>query len=382
MGFLYKLFLLIIFLSIGFNFVIVEGALYLSNILSLMISILIIFNLTPNDIQKEKNQLTWLLILTFFVLLGMQSINGIKWIYLFVTFYAFSLFFRYNKFKLNHILLTYSIGLIVATLFSFQTPNLSYLGDNFSAENRLMIDQLGGFNVYSVLLAYAMIILVHLQFQYRSILFLIISSFSLILLFTAQISTLSRGGLISLLSGLVIYSFFKKTLIKSAIIFFVIVSTLLFFIINNFDIDLISIFNRYTFFEDSTGSGRTVLWSNILSLMSNPFIIIFGNGAGSLDLYIPVVDGNWYSSFESAHNTYLEFFYQFGILGLFLFIYFLFKTKMYIDTVSSKDDYIILMTIFYMFLLNMFFDSYFFALQITSIYSLFFSLFRESRYAK
>jgi len=156
----------------------------------------------------------------------------------------------------------------------------------------------------------------------------------------------------------------------------------LFFIINNFDIDLISIFNRYTFFEDSTGSGRTVLWSNILSLMSNPFIIIFGNGAGSLDLYIPVVDGNWYSSFESAHNTYLEFFYQFGILGLFLFIYFLFKTKMYIDTVSSKDDYIILMTIFYMFLLNMFFDSYFFALQITSIYSLFFSLFRESRYAK
>jgi O-antigen ligase len=382
MGFLYKFFLLIIFLSIGFNFVIVEGALYLSNILSLMISILIIFNLTPNDIQKEKNQLTWLLILTFYVLLGMQSINGIKWIYLFVTFYAFSLFFRYNKFKLNHILLTYSIGLIVATLFSFQTPNLSYLGDNFSAENRLIIDQLGGFNVYSVLLAYAMIILVHLQFQYRSILFLIISSFSLILLFTAQISTLSRGGLISLLSGLVIYSFFKKTLIKSVIIFSVIISTLLFFIINNFDIDLISIFNRYTFFEDSTGSGRTVLWSNILSLMSNPFIIIFGNGAGSLDLYIPVVDGNWYSSFESTHNTYLEFFYQFGILGLFLFIYFLFKTKMYIDRVSSKDDYIILMTIFYMFLLNMFFDSYFFALQITSIYSLFFSLFRESRYAK
>jgi|UPI0003A3A59D O-antigen ligase len=377
MNILLKFILLSFFLSIGFNFTVIDGVLYLSNILSLIISIVIIFNLTPQELYSEKNQSIWLLIISFFVLVGMQSINGLKWLYLFFTFYSFSLFFKYNKYNLNHILLTYSLGMIVATLVSFQFIDFAYLGSNFSTDSRGSIYQLGGFNVYGVLASYAMIILIHLQSQYRTILFRTFSFLSLLLLLISQVSTLSRGGFLSLVFGLAFYSYFRKNLLKSTIGFLIVASILGLILINNLDIDFISIFNRYTFFDDATGSGRTVLWSHIFSLMSNPFIIIFGNGAGSLDLFIPVSDGNWYSGFESTHNTYLEFFYQFGLIGLSLFILFLYKTKKRIDQIILYDDQIILKTIFYVMLVNMFFDSYFFALQITALYSLFFSLFRE-----
>ena len=42
---------------------------------------------------------------------------------------------------------------------------------------------------------------------------------------------------------------------------------------------------------------------------------------------------------------------------------------------GMKDNKIILITLFYVSLMNMFFDSYFFAIQTTAIFSLLFSLF-------
>lgn len=382
MDILSKFILFLIFVSIGFNFSVIDGTLYLSNILFIIMSIIIIFNLTPNEIKNEKTQLFWLIIISLYVIAGMQSIAGIKWLYLFFNFFCFSLFFNYTRYNLNYVLLTYSLGLIMGTFTSFQFVDLAYLGDNFFSENRGIVYQLGGFNVYGVLVAYAMIILIHLQSQFNTIPFKIFSVISLLYLFLAQISTLSRGGFLSLIIGLFFYSYFTKNLLKNGIIFVFISSILGFLVINNLNIDFISIINRYTFFEDATGSGRTVLWSHIISLMSNPFIIIFGNGAGSLDLFIPVSDSNWYNEFESTHNTYLEFFYQFGLLGLSLFILFLYNTKKYIDKISIHDNKIILKTLFYVMLINMFFDSYFFAFQISALYSLFFSLFRGLKYAR
>jgi len=382
MDFLTKFILFAIFLSIGFNFSVVEGLLYLSNILSLIISILIILNLNSKQLYNEKNQFITLLGLIFLVTINMQSISAFKWVYLFLTFCTYSLFLKYYKPNLNHILIIYTLGIVCATLFSFQLVDFSYLGYNFSPESRGSILQLGGFNVYGVLAAYAMIIIIHLQSVYPGVTFKVFSLFSFFILLTSQISTLSRGGFLSLIIGLATYSYFRGNLLKYSLGFLSISAILLSLLINNFDLDFTSLFNRYTFYEDATGTGRTVLWSHILSLMDNPFVIIFGNGAGSLDLFISVSENDWYNSFESTHNTYLEFFYQFGIIGLSLFILFLYNTKKRIDQIILYDDQIILKTIFYVMLINMFFDSYFFAFQISALYSLFFSLFREVRYAK
>ena len=108
MDFLTKFVLFSIFLSIGFNFSVVEGLLYFSNILSLIISILIILNLNSKQLYSEKNQFITLLVLIFLVTINMQSISAFKWVYLFLTFCTYSLFLKYYKPNLNHILIIYT----------------------------------------------------------------------------------------------------------------------------------------------------------------------------------------------------------------------------------------------------------------------------------
>jgi len=386
MSYLSLSFLLLIFLSLAFNFTLIEGGLYFSNILSFILFVLIIINLTPKQLYNERNKFVWLVGLSFLIIINMQSVSGIKWLYLFLMFYAYSLFFKYHKYNLNHILFVYAFGIVVGTLLSFQFVDFSDLGYRIiDPDFRGSISQLGGFNTYGVLAAYAMLILIHLQTQYKKNTFKIFSFIGLTILFIAEISTLSRGGFLSLIFGLSTYSYFKGNLLKNTLIFLTLGGIIVYLLVNNLGLDFTTVFNRYSFYEDTTGTGRTVLWSHILSLMSNPFVIIFGNGAGSLDLYLSLAgtltDRGWYNEFESTHNTYLEFFWQFGLIGLSLFITFLYQTKKRIDQIKLFENQIILKTLFYVTLLNMFFDSYFFAIQITAIYSLFFSLFREIRNA-
>jgi len=155
------------------------------------------------------------------------------------------------------------------------------------------------------------------------------------------------------------------------------------FLVYYLDLDFLTIYRRYSFFEDATGSGRTILWSYLLNSMTDPLAIIFGNGAGSLNIIIPITeDGLWWNEFVSTHNTYLEFFYQFGLIGLSAFLIFLYYTKKQIDKIELWENKIILKSLFYVTLINMCFDSYFFAIQITAIFSLFFSLFWEGKNAR
>ena len=108
--------------------------------------------------------------------------------------------------------------------------------------------------------------------------------------------------------------------------------------INYFDLDFSSIYSRYSFLNDATGSGRTRLWSYAFSQMNNPFVIIFGHGAGSIGLYTSVTEGLSYSLFESSHSTYIDVFYEFGLIGICLFINFLFRIKNQLDKIDSYDN--------------------------------------------
>lgn len=375
-------FLSFIFLSLAFNFTIIEGGLYFSNVLAFLFGLIIFLNFQLKQIFIEKSNIFLLFIISIFIALSMDSLNGLKWLYIFYMFYIFSVFFKNYKFDINNILITYSLGLTAGTILSFQFVDISYIGYSLlSNDFRGSIDSLGGYNTFGVLAAYAILILIHLQNLQKNILLKIMFLLSIIILFTAEISTLSRGGMLSLFFGILVYGYLRKILVKNLILAVTTTTIFILIMMNYFDLDFSSIYSRYSFLNDATGSGRTRLWSYALSQMNNPFVIIFGHGAGSIGLYTSVTEGLSYSLFESSHSTYIDVFYEFGLIGICLFINFLFRIKNQLDKIDSYDNQIILKTLFYVMIINMFFDSYFFSLQTSAIYSMFYALFNGARNA-
>lgn len=375
-------FLSLIFLSLAFNFTIIEGGLYFSNVLAFLFGLIIFLNFQLRQIVIEKSNLLLLFIISIFITLTMDSLTGLKWLYIFYMFYFFFVFFKNYKFDINNILITYSLGLTAGTILSFQFVDISYVGYNLlSNDFRGSIDSLGGYNTFGVLAAYAIIILIHLQNVHKNISLKIVFLLSIIILFTAEISTLSRGGMLSLLSGIFIYGYLRKILVKNLILSATTITIFILIMISYFDLDFSSIYTRYSFLNDASGSGRTRLWSYAFSQMNNPFVIIFGHGAGSIGLYTSVTEGLSYDLFESSHSTYIDIFYEFGLIGICLFITFLLRIKNQLDKIDSYNNQIILKTLFYVMIINMFFDSYFFSLQISAMYSMFYALFNGARNA-
>lgn len=375
-------FLSLIFLSLAFNFTIIEGGLYFSNVLAFLFGLIIFLNFQLRQIVIEKSNLLLLFIISIFITLTMDSLTGLKWLYIFYMFYFFFVFFKNYKFDINNILITYSLGLTAGTILSFQFVDISYVGYNLlSNDFRGSIDSLGGYNTFGVLAAYAILILIHLQNVHKNISFKIVFLLSIIILFTAEISTLSRGGMLSLLSGIFIYGYLRKILVKNLILAATTITIFILIMISYFDLDFSSIYTRYSFLNDASGSGRTRLWSYAFSQMNNPFVIIFGHGAGSIGLYTSVTEGLSYDLFESSHSTYIDIFYEFGLIGICLFITFLLRIKNQLDKIDSYNNQIILKTLFYVMIINMFFDSYFFSLQISAMYSMFYALFNGARNA-
>ena len=376
------IFLSLIFLSLAFNFTIIEGGLYFSNVLAFLFGLIIFLNFQLKQIVIEKSNIFLLFIISIFIALTMDSLNGLKWLYIFYMFYIFFVFFKNYKFDINNILITYSLGLTAGTILSFQFVDISYIGYSLlSNDFRGSIDSLGGYNTFGVLAAYAILILIHLQNLHKNILLKIMFLLSIIILFTAEISTLSRGGMLSLFLGILVYGYLRKILVKNLILAVTTTTIFILIMMNYFDLDFSSIYSRYSFLNDATGSGRTRLWSYAFSQMNNPFVIIFGHGAGSIGLYTSVTEGLSYSLFESSHSTYIDVFYEFGLIGICLFINFLFRIKNQLDKIDSYDNQIILKTLFYVMIINMFFDSYFFSLQTSAIYSMFYALFNGARNA-
>ena len=367
---------ILFFLSIPLNFNISEGF-YFTNLVSIIVSIIIFLSLSVQNIIHNQKDFILFFLISLIILLSLQSINGVKWIYLFFTFFSFSLLFKHYKISLNFILLLFGFSIVLGTFFLYEFVKFSELGYKISdASFRSSIDLLGNFNVFGVLASYAMLVFIHLYFLTNSNCLKIFLILSLPYLFVAEISTLSRGGILTFISGILIYYYLNGGLLKNIINSLLIITLIFIFLVAFLDLDFLSIYNRYSFFEDATGSGRTILWSYIFSLLDDPNKILFGIGAGALNIYIPTTeDGLFWNEFVSAHNTYLEFLVQFGLFGLIPFLFFLYKTHEKIKLIINKDNKIILTTLFYVSLISMLFDSYFFAIQTTAIFSLFFSLF-------
>ena len=87
-----------------------------------------------------------------------------------------------------------------------------------------------------------------------------------------------------------------------------------FYVFNYFSEALIG---RFSNLESDQGSGRTIIYSNILSdfSSSDTFHVIFGHGFKSVRLI------TWPN--ELAHNDLLELLYDFGIIGFVIYLLYL-----------------------------------------------------------
>ena len=371
--------LLSIFLSLAFNFNIIEGSLFFSNLIALFLSVVIFLNLKIIEINKEKRSILVLLIGCIFILINMQSIYGLKWLYLIIIYFSYYVYFKYYHLSTNLILLTYAVSLSIGAILSFNFVDPSLLGYNLLSDDfRGSIDVLGGYNTFGVLAAIGIIIFFHFAQSSKNISIKLIYILGIILLFYALISTLSRGGFVSFFLGFLFYNILSKSL-RTFIYFLLPIVLFISIFIFSSDIDITGLINRYTFFEDATGSGRTVLWSYILSSINNPINIIFGHGAGSLGFYTSVTEGLSYSLFETSHNTYLDILYEFGMIGITVFMLFIYRIYLKLQNIEDTEEYKILITIFLVIFLSMFFDSYMGSLQISAIFSLFFALLSSER---
>ncbi len=168
---------------------------------------------------------------------------------------------------------------------------------------------------------------------------------SLFLSVIAIVLTFSRGTILGILFSTVVFSIsFKLLTIKRSLNIILILMTLVFIFIYIGE-DIILEKMGMSFFEivemrmeDTTGTGRLIIWRNGLKLFEdNP---LFGVGLYNFQSY----NTRFFHNNFFAHNTFLEVFVENGLIGGFLFlgsliIFFLMK--------SSNDEEKILKGVIY-----------------------------------
>lgn len=135
------------------------------------------------------------------------------------------------------------------------------------------------------------------------------------------LSTGSRGALIAIILAFLYFVFFKFKFKFKHLIMLLILGFVIFFIVSFFLPDYL--IERLSGGEDviSTlefGGGRTAIWDIILGriIRSLPF---WGFGSGSSSLII----GQYFDKNIGSHNTYFMLLLEFGVIGLSIFLYFL-----------------------------------------------------------
>ena len=323
---LYITLIVCILVNLGFNFKVLDGVtpLYLSQVTSAFFYLVYLFFFFINNFfSPYKIEMNFVLLFSFLlivsiacfqmILLGIYSNEVIKFSFLLISIWFFTVVFTSFRFDLQPLI----FSIIIAVIFSGLAFIQDYDVTKINTENRLDSSALGGFNTYAFLLSNAMLMCVYAFFKntnlFLKIFMVVIFLFFMLLLF----STFSRGGLVSLIIGLGYFLYKikqKKLLIMTPILILLALSIFDLTLFQNYEI----VFDRY-FGEDITsfsGSGRADIWKYLISdMLSSPLNLLFGNGVGSISIDL---ENNPFL-LTSAHNQYLEYFYYFGIIiGTFL----------------------------------------------------------------
>jgi len=259
-----------------------------------------------------------------------------------------------KKYKFN--IIVFLLFLLISLFTQVEFSDLKQL----SLSTRPNVPDMGSFNAYSFLISLGAIYSFGLAYENKShtrkIFFLII--FSLFLVF--NLFSLSRGAVFTTFIGLILYLNYKS--IYYLALWIPIVISFLF--INPFFLD------RFTDLDTLIlASGRFEIWYILLSdLFSNPLSIFLGNGPGSIDFYLSTST----NPIQSAHSTWLQILYVYGLPALMLILYLYFKLIRFVVISPNKFRSIDLSLLFAIFI-ALFFDSYLFSSQIGPYIMLLFS---------
>lgn len=309
---------------------------------------------------------------------SLSNSNGIivfvKLLMILISYFGFLQLFKKDYINPDIVLYGYVLGVMASIVTQLELMDISTLG----IHNRISIDNLGNFNAYSFLLATCVIIAVFLSSKIKNknnkVLFLLLQLPLLVVLFL----TLSRGGLFALILGFSVYLIMSSRATKIYMFsVLAIVTCLSTYLLLRFDVAEIFL-NRYLNSSDGGDfdSGRTLIYLILLeNLFSSPLNLLFGFGFGAIDIRIFLE-----SDIISAHSTYLDVFYSCGIIGLFLFIYYLLGVYKGISKIKDKGVKVFCLALFSQCAFCFLFDSYWGATQIGWIFSLFFAYFKAESY--
>jgi O-antigen ligase len=365
-------------ISICFNTKLSEAPpLFLSNLILFLIDTLllvkIIFHLRKGFLSDIKQVFLLFIVISIIALLSYNNKNVVsvfpKLILGLFTYYSFSRYLLLYHKDIPIVLFGLCFGTALSPFFQIEVADLT----SYNTTNRIKIDNLGNFNAYAFLIAVSLIISIYLLTKIKSlfnkILFIGIQSPLLIVL----LLTLSRGGFFALVMGFVLYNFSVNKKTKIYLLLFTIFAII---VVGNIliQMDGTDLFlNRFLNSEkdEDFDSGRSIVYLFLLNdLFSSLSAFVFGFGFGAIEIdvsaEIPLI---------SAHNTYLDVFYSCGVIGLVIFIRYLFHVYKNIKAIPKSSEKSITIALFGQLIFCFFYDSYWGATQIGWILSFLFALF-------
>ena len=297
----------------------------------------------------------------------------LKYLYTLTLSAVFLVALRYRTVKLSYIAVAVPVGVVISTFTLVESSAFDFA--NIGLASRLDILALGNFNAYALLVANALMCLIYLSsiFYYRKTIRLLILAI-IGYLFLVLLSTLSRNGMLCFILGGLVYSYFVLDRVKFTIAvvcaFFALSSLIVYFLSTDFGV----IAERYVVnAEFMEGSGRIGVWLHLLNLMmESPSSFFFGFGVGEINFE---VDGSAWGIY-SAHNHFLQIFYEFGLSALLGAVFFFYRLINRLNLIESKYPKAFLLAVAAQLILNLFLDStlqasqigWFFAFWLTFLY--------------
>ena len=264
-------------------------------------------------ITNENKCIIWLMFISLFSVIWSIDTTvtlgrNIQYILL-PGFCLFLSIFKFTYKEYNHIILAAILGGIIASLYAiFQGITVSHVG-------RLVIAEENDPNNFAALLflpatlAYGkMMVCNGLQ---KKLYFIVFIQITLGILFTG-----SRGGLISLVGMVLFYLFIRRNKQRGTMaILQAITAVVLFSLITYYLLPEALMERLFTFSSYEGDRGRPIIWLTIINYVI-PNMGLLGVGAGCEGLAIRP----FYGMVKGAHNTYLNMFVEFSILGLPVFV--------------------------------------------------------------
>ena len=275
------------------------------------------------------------------------TLKKLHWIIIFVVS---TILIRNANFKKNEILVVFNFLLLSLTVYllAFIYFNLSDQNIRITSDQRMDMPFVIGetSNILSFLISF--LIIINLSLFYNNNLREIFKNFNLtinlsfiVCLFFIGLFTFSRSGLYGIFLSLFIFSFFNFILSRKfknisfsfiLFIFTLFLSLILLFFIINFDVELENVIGLIEFEETSVLSRFLYNYYPVVERLDMLFgflNLIENKSISSYFSYIHFLIGSGPGYVRISDNLYLTLFFNYGLIGTFLFLYFIFKLFYY-----------------------------------------------------